>query len=198
MATQKIDNLEIWEAVEKTDPKLTKWVNKKGGRTAIKPQSQIKAATALFGPIGTGWGHKDEQIFAINGTIIYQAILWYVYKGAGGEFPICSSVAANADPEDSIKSVSTDAITKGLSRLGFNSDVFEGKFGRDGKTSDPAATNTEASKNERIAAARAKEADQTETSGLRQPDRPRHRQNAHLLRPPSKQDTGKGESSCRV
>ena len=30
--------------------------------------------------------------------------------------------------DDAVKKVATDALTKGLSRLGFNSDVFEGLF----------------------------------------------------------------------
>jgi len=164
MATStKIKNLGIWEQVETTDPKVTKRVAARGGFTAICAQSQIKKATELFGPIGSGWGHKDEQIFAIGDKIIYQAVLWYDFNGTKGEFPISSSIPASQD--DTVKKVSTDAITKGLSRLGFNSDVFEGKFD-DNKyvkqrmaESDPVATNAETKRNEGIAAARAKEAD---------------------------------------
>ena len=48
-----------------------------------------------------------------------------------GEFPISSSIKVMMGSkldDDCIKKVQTDAITKGLSRLGFNADVFMGRF----------------------------------------------------------------------
>ena len=44
-----------------------------------------------------------------------------------GKFPISSDMPYNPK-DDCYKKLATDALTKALSRLGFNSDVFEGKF----------------------------------------------------------------------
>ncbi len=117
----------IWNAVCTTDPKYTKKVNQRGGFTAIDAQYQIQTATEMFGAFGMGWGVKDETFNIIDSMVIYQAILWYVVDGVAdeNEIPIHSSLAVKPD---CIKSVATDALTKGLSKLGFNADVFLGKF----------------------------------------------------------------------
>ncbi len=123
----KNKNMKIWNAVCTTDPKYTKKVNQRGGFTAIDAQYQIQTATEMFGAFGTGWGVKDETFNIINNMVIYQAILWYDFSGYAdeAEIPIHSSLAVKPD---CIKSVATDALTKGLSKLGFNADVFLGKF----------------------------------------------------------------------
>jgi hypothetical protein len=121
------DKMGIWNAVCITDPKYTKKVNQRGGFTAIDAQYQIQTATEMFGAFGMGWGVKDETFNIIDSMVIYQAILWYVVDGVAdeNEIPIHSSLAVKPD---CIKSVATDALTKGLSKLGFNADVFLGKF----------------------------------------------------------------------
>lgn len=135
------DNMRIWSQVERTDPSVTKAADL--GRmkiTAISPQSQRRKATELWGPVGVGWGVRNEvySYIDIGDTKLctYTANLWYVDGEMEGEFPItaCVKVAYMSrnnylviDDEYS-KKVSTNALTKGLSCLGFNSDVFEGKF----------------------------------------------------------------------
>ncbi len=121
------DKMGIWNAVCTTDPKYTKKVNQRGGFTAIDAQYQIQTATEMFGAFGLGWGVKDETFNIIDSMVIYQAILWYLVDGIAeeGEIPIHSSLAVKPD---CIKAVATDALTKGLSKLGFNADVFLGKF----------------------------------------------------------------------
>ena len=52
-------NMEIWEKVCKTDPANTKKVDTRGGFTSVCAQSQVKAATALFGAYGFGWGVQN-------------------------------------------------------------------------------------------------------------------------------------------
>ena len=58
----------------------------------------------------------------------------WVFYFPGGEFPITSSISAYKDgamtkPDaDFAKKVETDALTKALSKLGFNADVFMGMF----------------------------------------------------------------------
>ena len=125
-------NMKLWEQVCETDPKHTKYVNQRGGFTAIDAQKQVKRATEMFGPIGVGWGVKNEVFTPMaNGMALYQSEFWYKSKDGDGSFPINSSIAMQKNgriDDDFAKKVTTDALTKGLSKLGFNSDIFEGKF----------------------------------------------------------------------
>ena len=86
-----------------------------------------------------GWGVRGETIekWEDVGLAVYQAHLWYYYKVNGHEVselhevPIHSSIKYHNSgrvDDDFMKKVATDALTKGLSKLGFNADVFMGKF----------------------------------------------------------------------
>lgn len=134
------DNLRIWRKVCETDPKYLKHVNARGGFSAICAQSQIKRATELWGPIGGWWGISDQKIVVVDGIVIYTASLFFPKVEVAGSavedtpdpvtfctLPIASDHVFKPN-EDSVKKVRTDALTKGLSWIGFNSDVFEGKF----------------------------------------------------------------------
>jgi|10_taG_2_1085330.scaffolds.fasta_scaffold21769_3 hypothetical protein len=125
----------LWDRVCETDPNTTKKVNQRGGFTAIDAQSQVHTATKTFGAFGTGWGIKDERIqkWEDAGLAVYEATLWYIFEGSktAREFPIHSSIRYITNgrvDDDFYKKVATDALTKGLSKLGFNADVFLGKF----------------------------------------------------------------------
>lgn len=140
------ENMRLWSQVERTNPAVTKGADL--GRmkiTAISPQSQRKRATEMFGPVGLGWGVSDEryEFMDLGDTKLctYHAMLWYVLGGERGAFPITANVKVSymtksrgGQPgyqiidDEYAKKVSTNALTKGLSCLGFNSDVFEGKF----------------------------------------------------------------------
>ena len=131
----KKENMKLWNSVETTDPKFTKKVNQRGGFTAIGAQYQLRTATETFGPIGYGWGVKDEKIerWEDVGLAVYTAILWYVREGIAEEheIPIHSSIKYHSNgrvDDDFFKKVATDALTKGLSKIGFNADVFMGMF----------------------------------------------------------------------
>ena len=129
----KTNNMEIWESVETTDPTYTKKVNQRGGFTAIGAQNQLMRATETFGPMGKGWGVKAEHIqkWEDVGLAVYEATLWYVVKDKEYYIPIHSSIKYHTSgrvDDDFYKKVATDALTKGLSKLGFNADVFMGKF----------------------------------------------------------------------
>ena len=141
MATKKTgstapDNMKLWNSVCTTDPQYTKRVNQRGGFTAIGAQSQIMEATKMFGPFGQGFGVSDERFtsFDMEGLCLYQATLWYKFRfniGDIREFPIHSSIKYSVNgrvDDDFAKKVATDALTKGLSKLGFNADVFLGLF----------------------------------------------------------------------
>ena len=142
-----MDNLELWNKVCVTDIGDTKGFKSKGGfkGTAICAQSQRKKATEVFGVYGIGWGVENEQYNLIilnnkdshSNKVVYTATLYFTWKEVKGSFPIASEIDAfsyikNYDSwimgNDLYKKVRTDAMTKGLSELGFNADVFEGKF----------------------------------------------------------------------
>jgi hypothetical protein len=129
------DNMNLWNAVEKTNPKHTKKANVRGNSiTAIAPQSQIKCATEQWGAYGTAWGWSsfefDYALLATTGIVIFKGLFYY----PGGAFPISTSISAYKDgartkPDaDFAKKVETDALTKALSKLGFNADVFMGLY----------------------------------------------------------------------
>ena len=124
----------LWNSVCETDPQYTKKVNQRGGFTAIGAQSQLMKATETFGAMGTGWGVKTEHIekWEDVGLVVYQATLWYMDKDDKERYiPIHSSVRYHSNgrvDDDFFKKVATDALTKGLSKLGFNADVFLGMY----------------------------------------------------------------------
>lgn len=149
------DNLKLWESVEKTNPKYTKKA-KVGGNsiTAISPQYQIMNATEKFGAYGSTWGFKNiefdysitstpvtlnvvdwntkevESINSILGLVGFKATFFF----PNGEFEITNSIKIFTDNKHSkiddnfAKKLETDALTKALSKLGFNADIFLGKF----------------------------------------------------------------------
>lgn len=124
------ENMKLWNSVCQTDPDATKKVNQRGGFTAIDAHSQIMAATEQFGPAGVGWGWDTEIMYPPNDTIAVKVILWHGEKGQTvtqhGQKNLNQS-NGKAD-EDAIKKAVTDGLTKCLSYLGFNADVFLGKF----------------------------------------------------------------------
>lgn len=131
------NNIDLWEKVSVTNPKNTKEVQI-GARkyTTIDAYSRLKRATELWGPYGSKWGIRDEHYNIIydekHKFCSYTASLFY----PDGALPIMSDIeiiisggkAQGKYNEDWSKKVSTDALTKGLSKLGFNADVFMGKF----------------------------------------------------------------------
>lgn len=128
------DNLKLWKTVEKTNPAHTKQANVRGNKiTAIAPQYQIMQATEQFGSYGSTWGFKtvsiDSSLMSV-GLVTFKGLFFY----PGGEFEILSSIGIYRDnaqtkiDDDFGKKVETDALTKALSKLGFNADVFMGLY----------------------------------------------------------------------
>ena len=148
-------NLELWGKVEKTNPKYTKKA-KVGGNsiTAISPQFQIMNATEQFGAYGNTWGFKNIELdYSITNTpITFDVTDWNTKKTEKrtsilglvgfkatffypkGSFEITNSIKIFTDNKHSkiddnfAKKLETDALTKALSKLGFNADIFLGKF----------------------------------------------------------------------
>jgi len=116
------ENTILWDSVCQTDPSQTKHINVRGGFTAIDAYSQIKKATGVWGSVGEGWGWTLDPPVIHNGIFVVLIHFWY--KGDNG-FDVlgCSKMDADAP-----KKALTDGLTKALSYLGFNADVFLGKF----------------------------------------------------------------------
>lgn len=125
------DNLRIWRAVEKTNPAHTKHVNQRGGFTAVSANYQILAATEQFGPIGIGWGYTTGEPVIIDTLITIPVILWHGDRAnTFGPMWGCEEWKDSKGriDSDAPKKATTDGLTKLLSQLGFNADVFLGKF----------------------------------------------------------------------
>jgi hypothetical protein len=127
-----MDNMAIWDAVSKTNPAHTKQVNQRGGFTAINANSQIMAATKQFGPVGIGWGYiTGAPIFTPADQIIIPVTLWHGDRANtfGPEYGCAEYITAKGVRDsDAPKKATTDGLTKLLSRLGFNADVFLGLY----------------------------------------------------------------------
>ena len=149
------DNLSLWNKVQKTNPKYTKKA-KVGGMniTAISPQFQVMNATEQFGSYGEKWGFKSIELdYSITNTpIVLSVVDWNTkqttevnsilglvgFKATffypNGQFEITNSIKIFTDNKHSkiddnyAKKLETDALTKALSKLGFNADIFLGKF----------------------------------------------------------------------
>lgn len=123
------DNLRIWNAVSKTRPEHTKHVSQRGGFTSINASSQVMEATRQFGPIGIGWGYDTGFPIFHDNLVFVGVTLWHgARENCFG--PIWGSEewkdSKGRLDSDAAKKAETDALTKGLSRLGFNADVFLG------------------------------------------------------------------------
>ena len=141
---KQMNNLELWQKVEKTDPRHTKKARiGQMNITAICPQYQRMTATAMFGPFGHGWGVEDPVYSFMDfpdstKLCTYTATFWFIHQDKKSSFPIQSNTKVafitqggkgylKIDDEYA-KKAANDALTKGLSMLGFNSDVFLGKY----------------------------------------------------------------------
>lgn len=119
------NNLDLWDRVSKTDPDHTKSA---GRFTAIDAYHQIYNATAEFGPVGEGWGWEIKSEQVIDGNAIVRIRFWWHINETGGQYEEYGTAQTGRLKDESFKAALTDAITKALSRLGFNADVFMGKF----------------------------------------------------------------------
>lgn len=129
------NNLALWNNVEKTNPKYTKKANVKGNNiTSIAPQYQIKNVTEQFGVYGKTWGFKtlefDYTLTESLGLVVLHAVFYF----PGGEFPIKNAQNIFIDnaktkiDDNFAKKLETDTLTKAISKLGFNADIFMGLF----------------------------------------------------------------------
>lgn len=130
---KQANNLELWDSVEKTNPAHTKPVTFGRSITAIDPYRQIKNATEKFGPVGIGWGWTVERVEHLPTNELGLLIrMWHTDKSntfdQWGQASLYIDKAEKKKDTDCFKKATTDGVTKCLSLIGFNADVFLGKF----------------------------------------------------------------------
>lgn len=142
MSNQK---LKFWDAVSTTDPKYVRNANVSGqNRTTVSAQYKKRNITSAFGMFAKDWGvetgsEEYERTHFENQTCVlhYRAVAFYIHEDKRYTFPIASSVresymVVNKNylkiDDEAVKKVRTDALTKGFTDLGFNSDVHMGEF----------------------------------------------------------------------
>lgn len=131
-------NLALWEKVEKTPTELIQKIDIGEGKelNTVASINRIKRATEMFGVYGKNWGlknikHSEKRIFntLILGEI--EAIFFYTHNETKVEFEItnCTPIVSQEEKKLKVnytyrKALETDTITKALSRLGFNADIY--------------------------------------------------------------------------
>ena len=131
---QKVNNLELWDKVKQTNPAHTKKVSFGRGFTAIDPMYQVKTATELWGPYGGKWGMRDiavtmSDVKGGDQTIATLTGTFFTPHGSTGTANSIEVVSAKGKMDDeAVKMLLTNTISKELSRVGFNADVFFGMF----------------------------------------------------------------------
>lgn len=137
-----MSNLELWSAVEKTDPKHVKAITGKSYQgSSPKPHYLVHKATETFGPCGIGWGFNivSERIEEGAGgekMHIAHVRLWYKWNGetgsiehvGGTQFSGKRKSGQDFTDEDAPKKSVTDALVKALSMIGFAGDIFMGRY----------------------------------------------------------------------
>lgn len=136
------ENMQIWDALGKTDPTHTKSFQRAGGfrGTAIKPMFSYKRMTEHFGPCGIGWGVSEPVFQIVNGAkdemLVYcTASVWYrlneregrVY-GIGGDKIATLTKNGLANDDEAFKKAYTDAVTNAMKMIGVGADVHMGLF----------------------------------------------------------------------
>lgn len=127
------DNLKLWSSVENTNPEHTKSLTFGRKITAIDPYHQVKNATSVFGPVGIGWGWSVERVeYLPTNELALLIRMWHGEKSntfeQWGQASLFTDKAEKKKDTDCFKKATTDGITKCLSFIGFNADIFLGKF----------------------------------------------------------------------
>ena len=130
-------NMKHWDNLSKSDPKYLKQVSF-GSRsfTAIDPQYQVRMMTEEFGAVGEGWGwhNTTENVPVSNGdsAVLAHVTVWHgTPANSFGPFTGCRKffdATKGRMAEDAPKMAITDGLTKALSHIGCDADIFLGKM----------------------------------------------------------------------
>lgn len=131
-------NLDLWENVEKTPKDLIVEIDAGDGKklNSIPSINRFKKATELFGMYGNKWGLKniEHSELAVNTGLMIgnlKAVFFYTHNDKCVEFEISNSISIISwkDKQAQVnftyrKALETDTVTKALSKLGFNADIY--------------------------------------------------------------------------
>jgi len=128
-----MSNMKLWDSVCTTNPAHTKKVTFGRAITAIDPYRQIENATRELGAAGNGWGWEVKRVDHLPTNEVCVLISLWHGESRGrveqwGQASLYIDKAESKKDTDCMKKATTDGITKCLSMLGFNADVFLGKF----------------------------------------------------------------------
>lgn len=133
-----MENKTLWDKVEKTPEQIIEKVDAGDGKqlNSVSSIHRIKKATEIFGTYGDKWGiknlkHSEKTIFNNLVLATLDATFFYEYENKKVEFEISNSLAIVSVKDKQMqvnytyrKAIETDTITKALSRLGFNADIY--------------------------------------------------------------------------
>lgn len=138
MENNKNKNLKIWEQVESTPKDLITKIDAGDSKqlNSVSAINRIKKATEMFGAYGKKWGlknlkHNEKTIFSNLVFATLDAEFFYEQNNIVTTFEISNSLPI-VSTKDTVmqvnftyrKAIETDTITKALSRLGFNADIY--------------------------------------------------------------------------
>lgn len=144
--------MHLWNSVCDVPSEFLKPLPGKAGLTSIDAYYQIRRATEVFGPIGKGWGFTAElqMISDPEPAVIAHLTIWHSgdltmrFNAVG----CCPWMFGRNNPmfdSDAPKKAITDALTKGLSMLGFGATIFLGghssKYSEEPQAQAPANLN---------------------------------------------------------
>lgn len=135
-------NLELWDALAKTDPNHTKGFNRAGGfkGTAIKPIYIIRKLTERFGACGIGWGigkPEFQVVPADTETLVYCTVsCWHgspenTLYGVGGDKVVQKRQSGQFCDDEAFKKAFTDAVNNAFKFVGVGADIHMGQFDDD-------------------------------------------------------------------
>lgn len=131
-------HMQIWKQVQETPKDLITKIDAGDGKqlNTVAPINRIKKATEIFGAYGEKWGlknlqHKEQRLFDTLVIATLDAVFFYEHENKVIEFEITNSlpIVSLKDKQMQVnytyrKAIETDTITKALSRLGFNADIY--------------------------------------------------------------------------
>lgn len=142
------DNMAIWNALGRTDPKHTKQFKRAGGfsGTALKPIWIVQRLTEQFGPVGMGWGIGKPEFQVVPGdnreVLVYCTVeCWHTspantFFGVGGD-KVITHIKENKqynrperweNDDEAFKKAFTDAVGNAFKFLGVGADIHMGQF----------------------------------------------------------------------
>lgn len=138
MENNQKENLKLWESVDKTPKELIKEIDAGDGKklNSIPAINRIKRATQEFGVYGDQWGLREikHTELQINANLVIgnlTAVFFYTIENKEFSFEISNSTSIvfwqDGKPTVNFsyrKAIETDTVTKALSKLGFNADIY--------------------------------------------------------------------------